>query len=62
MLLAVFNDGLVHGCIAAIGYNSLGILQFTCRVPHHAAIAYHNRHRSINNHIVSGMQTGDTFV
>ena len=42
--LAVLDDGAVHGSIAAVGDEHLGVGQLVAPVPHHAPVSHHWRH------------------
>mmetsp|Transcript_3119 Transcript_3119/g.5957 ORF Transcript_3119/g.5957 Transcript_3119/m.5957 type:complete len:338 (+) Transcript_3119:580-1593(+) len=62
MRLAVADHFLVHGGIATIGDQTLGIFQFTHLVPHFATVTNHHGHTSVDDDIIGGMQIGNATI
>ena len=62
VLLAVLDDGLVDGGVAAVGNHGLGVVQLAVRPPHLAAFAHDDRHGRVDDDVVRDVQVGDALV
>src|SRR5471030_524915 len=60
--LAVFDDRLVDGGVAAIRDHGLGVVQLTVSAPHFAGVTDHCRHRGVDDNVARHVQVGDAFV
>src|SRR5471032_901389 len=60
--LAVFDDGLVDGGVAAIRDHRLGVVQLAVGAPHLAVVTDHGRHRGVDDDVARHVQVGDAFV
>ena len=62
VLLAVFDNRLVDGCVAAIRDHGLGVVQLTVSAPHFAGVTDHGWHRRVDDDVARHVQVGDAFV
>merc|ERR1712241_293633 len=62
VLLAVLDDGVVHGGVGAVGDDALNLLQLVILVPHLTTITNHVGHGSVNDDITAHVQVGDALV
>ena len=60
--LAVFDDRLVDGGVAAIRDHSLGVVQLAVGAPHLAGVTDHRWHRGVDDDVARHVQVGDAFV
>ena len=62
VFLAVFDDFLVHGCVATVRDQSQRVLKRAIRPPHFTPVTDHHRHRGVDDDVVRHMQVGDSFI
>mmetsp|Transcript_58654 Transcript_58654/g.130657 ORF Transcript_58654/g.130657 Transcript_58654/m.130657 type:complete len:553 (-) Transcript_58654:784-2442(-) len=62
MHLAVLDHCLVHGRVAPVGDDRLGVFQLTVLVPHLARVAHDDRHGRVDDHVRRNVQVGDASV
>ena len=56
MLLAIFDNLLIHGRIGSVRYHRNRILKFIVDVPHFTAIPHYIGHRSVDNNVIGNVQ------
>mmetsp|Transcript_57240 Transcript_57240/g.134767 ORF Transcript_57240/g.134767 Transcript_57240/m.134767 type:complete len:614 (-) Transcript_57240:306-2147(-) len=62
VLLAEVDHLLVHGGVAAVGDDALGVLQLVLLVPHLARVTHNARHRGVHDHVRGDVEVGDPEV
>jgi len=61
IVLAVFDNGLIHSCIASIWNKTFYIFQLIVSIPHLSTITDNNWHGSINNNVTWNMKVCYSF-
>ena len=59
VLFGVFQNFLIHGCVAAVRHHGDGILEFVVLIPHPAAVTHNVGHGGVDDDVVRDVQIGD---